>query len=388
MLVLLVSTVGLLYVTHWFTSRETVDYAWDRSVENTSGVASNRFGRDGVHRGVSLMAQEKITSADVNRLVQTNVEWIAVHPYALQPEGHDNPDIIFDASGVLGWGIRDSTLVVLSAFAREAGLNIFLKPHLWLGQPGAGKWRSEIAMNSEKDWTLWFENYSRFILHYAEIAETQGIPMFCVGTELMESALQREADWRTLIAKVREVYSGELTYAANWYREYEEIQFWDALDAIGVQAYFPLTDQKNPSVDLLVDGWQAHKTALQALSTRFDTPVIFTEIGYKSVAGAAIEPWAWVSVINLVFDQLSVKTQAHAYTAFFDVFWDEPWFKGVYLWRWSRRYDRIDLKDRSFYFQNKPAQNIVAKRYAQMAKGTPDHRMEKPPDNRTPFIGN
>ncbi|MFK7847015.1 MAG: hypothetical protein AB8G77_17060 [Rhodothermales bacterium] len=366
-LVLLACAIGFLFATHWFTGRETVEYVWDSTVENTSGVAADLFGRDGMHRGVSLMAREEITPADVNRLVQTNVEWIAVHPYGLQPHGHDRPAIEFDESGVLGWGIRDSTMVVLSTFARDAGLRILLKPHLWLGKSDEGKWRSEIAMNSEEDWTLWFENYALFILHYAEIAELLDVQMFCIGTELMETALQREEDWRTLIAQVREIYSGELTYAANWYREYEEIQFWDALDVIGVQAYFPLTEQKNPSVETLVAGWQEHKTALQTVSARFDKPVIFTEIGYKSVAGAAIEPWAWVSLINMVFDRLSVKTQAHAYSAFFDVFWDEPWFRGAYLWRWTRRNDRIDLKDRSFYFQNKPAQNIVAKRYARIS---------------------
>lgn len=388
MLVLLVTVIGFLFATHWFTSREVVDYAWDHSVENNSGVISGLFERDGVHRGVSLMAQSVITPTDVDRLVQTNVEWIAVHPYALQPDGHDSPNIVYDESGVMGWGIRDSALVALSTFAQEAGMRIFLKPHLWLGQSAGGQWRSEIAMNSEADWALWFDNYGQFILHYAEIAERLDVQMFCVGTELMESALQREADWRKLIAEVREVYSGELTYAANWYREYEGIQFWDALDAIGVQAYFPLTDQKNPSVEVLVDGWQEHKEKMATISARFDRPIIFTEIGYKSVAGAAIEPWAWVSIINMVFDQLSVKTQAHAYTAFFDVFWDEPWFKGAYLWRWSRRHDRVDLKDRSFYFQNKPAQNIVAKRYARTSQYSDLNSLQETPVDDIPATGN
>ena len=62
--------------------------------------------------------------------------------------------------------------------------------------------------------------------------------MFSVGTELQIPALQREADWRQLIKDVRAVYSGKLIYSANWYEEYEGIKFWDALDAIGVQAYF------------------------------------------------------------------------------------------------------------------------------------------------------
>jgi hypothetical protein len=69
--------------------------------------------------------------------------------------------------------------------------------------------------------------------------------------ELHRTAVERPDDWRRRIADVRRVYSGKLTYAVNWHREVEEVSFWDALDPIGVQGYFPLATAAVPTVDEL-----------------------------------------------------------------------------------------------------------------------------------------
>ena len=363
LVLLLLFVIGGLFLAYWITGREDVTFEWDTTVENNTGKSLDLYAQDGKHRGVSLMATERIYASDLDLIVRSNVEWLAIHPYALQPKGFNSPEIDFDPSGVLGWGIRDSALVVLAGHAKEAGLKIFLKPHLWLQGGEEYKWRSEIEMDSEDVWQAWFENYSAFILHYAQLADSLQIEMLSIGTELQRAALTREADWRVLIEKVRSVYGGELTYAANWYEEYEFITFWDDLDAIGVQAYFPLTDKKDPSVEELIAGWQPHKEKLHQFSQEIGKPIVFTEVGYKSVANAAIEPWEWLTLKSYVIDRLSVKTQEIAYQALFEVFWEEPWFKGIYVWRWSRRSDRVDIKDRSFFVQNKPAQLVIARHF-------------------------
>ena len=48
-----------------------------------------------------------------------------------------------------------------------------------------------------------------------------------------------ETHWRKLIRKTRSLYQGQLTYAAN-FDQYHEVSFWDALDFMGVNAYFSL----------------------------------------------------------------------------------------------------------------------------------------------------
>lgn len=359
---LLVLAIGCLFGVRWINSHEDVSYVWDDAVEHTSATTPGNYFVDGKHRGVSLMAEDRISEAVLAPMIKNNIEWVAVHPYLLQTGGLHSTELRFEPDGILNWGIHDPTLIKLAGLAKEAGMHIFLKPHLWLsGNIEGGKWRSDIEMKSEADWPEWFEGYTKFILHYAVLADSLDIEMFSVGTELQTAALQREADWRRLIAAVREVYDGKLIYSANWHDEYEQIKFWDALDAIGVQAYFPLTDQTKPAVEALVAGWSAHKTQLKTVSDTFDKPVIFTEIGYKSVARGAIHPWEWETFYYYFIDKVSVTTQANAFEAFFKVFWDEPWFQGAYIWRWHPQNDRINAKDRSFYIQNKPAQNVVAR---------------------------
>ena len=73
----------------------------------------------------------------------------------------------------------------------------------------------------------------------ARLAEAHHAAIFCVGLEFTHA--QKFADrWLKIIAAVRAVYYGKLTYGANW-NEYDTVKFWDALDYLGVLAYFPLT---------------------------------------------------------------------------------------------------------------------------------------------------
>ncbi len=64
--------------------------------------------------------------------------------------------------------------------------------------------------------------------------------------------------------ELREVYNGQLTYAANW-DEYKRIPFWEDLDFIGVDAYFPVSEEKTPSIEQASLGWQKHKLQLKTM---------------------------------------------------------------------------------------------------------------------------
>ena len=63
-----------------------------------------------------------------------------------------------------------------------------------------------------------------------------------------------DARWRQIIAAIRQVYHGKLTYGGNW-DSFNEVTFWDALDYIGVLAYFPLTKTPNPSSAEIAAAW-------------------------------------------------------------------------------------------------------------------------------------
>ena len=306
-------------------------------------------------QGVNLVAGHRVTDAAlVEELAAHNITWIIQTPFGYQ-QRYDDP-VVRLVEGV--WGETDAGLKITAALARERGIKTMLKPHLWLYERPEGKWRSDIDFPDEAGWQQWFEHYLEFLLHYARLAQEGNFEILCIGTELSNPAMTREADWRNLIAAVREVYSGQLTYAANWHREYEEILFWDDLDFIGIQGYFPLSDEPNPSVSQLVAGWQEHAMQIEAISKKFDLPVLFTEQGYKSTRDTAKEPWRWPETEGRA--NVDQQAQANCYEAFFQTFWHQPWVAGVYWWKWEA--DPIPFegsRDHLFTPQGKPAASIM-----------------------------
>lgn len=285
-------------------------------------------------KGVSWeSARGQVESQHLESLRPYHVTWIAQTPFGWQRAWNES-EIAFGGQRGM-WGERDSGLVRTAQLARQHGIKTLLKPHIWLRGGGQGKWRSDIEMKSEAEWKEWFAQYEAFILHYAVLAEQYGFEGFCIGTELYIASSEHETEWRDLIQKVRAVYSGQLTYAANFYKEYEAIAFWDALDFIGVQAYFPLTKQQDPTVKQLKKGWKPHLAALRACAQKWNKPIVFTEVGYRSSRDAGIEPWVWPERGTVAPEKISNEVQARCYQAMFEACWKEDWMQGIFLWKWS-----------------------------------------------------
>ncbi len=300
------------------------------SAPEAGTVPAPRFER---HRGVSWEARGEITSEALAPLESIHANWIVQTPFGWQ-RAPDSPEVRLALEGVL-WGELDHGLEATARWARERGIRTLLKPHIWLTR-AEGKWRSDIAMKTDADWKAWFASYRAFILHYARLAERVGMEGLVIGTELHRTVEARPEEWRRMIREVREVYSGALTYAANWYEEYEDVPFWSELDYIGVQAYFPLSaDDSKTSLADLRTGWAVHKQAIAAVQRRSGKPVLFTEIGYKSTPGATREPWIWLGRREVRTAPVDYEIQKRAYQAFFETFWHEPWFAGAYFWKWS-----------------------------------------------------
>lgn len=106
-------------------------------------------------------------------------------------------------------------------------------------------------------------------------------------------------EWRGLIASVREIYGGRLTYAAN-FDQYKVVGFWGDLDLIGINAYFPLRKTLAASGEaelapLFEEAWGRILGEIDVVRRglgRPDLPVVFTELGYTTWDGATVEPWA------------------------------------------------------------------------------------------------
>ncbi len=212
-------------------------------------------------------------------LKELGVGWISIHPYAVVRR---DGSIRFQPAAETGYLPRAVKL------AREADAALFWKPHL--GYWGSFQWRGAIEFGrDEAAWRRFFDGYRAFIVDQARFAERAGVRLFSVGVEY-EATTVREGEWRRIIADVRRVFSGRLTYAANW-DQLDKVPFWDAVDLIGVQAYFPLSHEPYPAREALERGWDAPLAALERLSEREGKDVLFAEIGYDLSSEAASEPW-------------------------------------------------------------------------------------------------
>jgi hypothetical protein len=220
--------------------------------------------------------------AELRRLRALGVEWIALVPRWFQAERRSTR-----IEPHAEWSASDESVRSAIRLARARDLRVFLKPHVdLLSEEG---WRGEIAFDAEADWAAWFESYTEFALHWARLAAAEGVELFCAGVEL-DATRHREADWRRVIRALRAAYAGPLTWAANFDRE-RDIAWWDALDYAGLDAYFPLAKQGTADPAALRAAWEPRRARLREWAAEIGRPVLFTEIGYRSRAGAAVEPW-------------------------------------------------------------------------------------------------
>ena len=307
-------------------------------------------------RGVSLASAGGLPTAALEELVATGVEWIALIPFGRQPR-FDVPEVQLRTTRGR-WSQTDAGIRRIAEIAASAGVRILLKPHIDLVEEIDGQWRGTIAFNSEADWLRWEEDYRSFILHYAALAADSGIELLSVGAELHKVVRQRPGFWRQLVGDVRQRYGGSLTYGANWDREFEEVEFWDLLDFIGIHAYFPLTVKMDASIEELELGWQPHVLALEDLTETYGKPVLFTEVGYRSITGAGVDPWDW----RVRRSADGGAEQADAYEAMFRTFWHRLWFAGLFVWEWDPAGNAVNTRfDTGYSPQNKRAAEIMSK---------------------------
>jgi hypothetical protein len=290
--------------------------------------------------------------ASLKALKALGANAVSITPFGFQRSSSDLAVRWFH-NGAPGIDETDERVVAGIRQAHQVGLSVMMKPHIWLRPPD---WPGSIEHSTDEAWSAWFASYSDFILHYARMAQAERVEWLCIGNELQKTS-GREVEWRRLIAAVRSVYRGKITYGAN-FEEVEKVPFWKEVDAIGVSAYFLLVEAKTPSVASLRTAWRPLERKLAALSTTHGRPVIFTEIGYRSADGAAWKQWeiARDAVIN-------ATAQKNAYEAFFLEVWPEKWLAGAYLWKWESYVPDASRGDNQYAFEGKPAEKIVRKFY-------------------------
>lgn len=240
--------------------------------------------------------------------------------------------------------VDDEELEGMIQYAKALGLIPILKP---LVNVRNGTWRAhinffEVDVPCEPKWRDWFNSYTNYQCHYAQIAEKTGCEMLVVGCEMVQTE-RREEEWRTLIHKVREHYTGLITYNTDKYQE-DHVTWWDAVDVISASGYYPIGD------------WDVQLDRIQNVVEKFDKPFFFVEAGCSSKIGASLVPndWTLVGSVNLL-------EQKVYYEKMFEKTKDRPWIKGFGLWDWSHNlYEEKDaILDRGYGVFGKPAEKII-----------------------------
>jgi hypothetical protein len=336
-------TWGGPMVVHAFRQRQL--RANQAAVANLPPIPVNApYPKIFFQKGVSFSAEfpNPYASPGARQMLRTlhadGVNAVALVPYGGMQLG--SPEV--RGFGQHSWE-SDEGLRELSRLAHAIGMKVMLKPGIWI----RGHFGGDIDFSSPADREKWFANYGKFIERYAKLAAEVHADLFCAGGEFLRMS-RYDSEWRKIIARVRRVYPGPVTYAANFGDEFQNLKFWDALDYIGLQEYYPLSNDL--STGALVE-------KVEDVEKRFHKPVIFTEVGFPSVAGGNRRPWA-----DGKSGQVDLQLQARCYRAVFQAFYHKPWFQGMYWWKVGTN-GFGGPGDTSLTPWGKPAMEVVRKWY-------------------------
>lgn len=324
-------------------------------------------------RGVSFtpwgsdVAGSSRSRASIQSMVDANVNTVALNTFHFLNDADDVSAITLDVSreGPNNYSTSDAGLVEGIRYILSRDMDVFFKPNLDLRD---ANWRATIPASP-----AFFAIYKEWIVGRAALAEAEGVTIFSIGTEMNDAQTDEDA-WRDIIEAVRAVFRGTLVYSAN-HDAYREVKFWDALDMIGIDAYFPLTDndEREPSKRAMEKKWASLGKDIDSFrqdERLTDKRVMFAEAGYKSATGATTAS-GHMAGSNQGNEQLevNVKLQAEAYGALLGMMGSHrfKWWEGAFFWNWEVSPRANEAEFNSWTPQGKPALEVMTEYYEEWA---------------------
>lgn len=241
----------------------------------------------------------------------------------------------------------DEELLKVIGYARELGLKIILKPMLNCRN---GVWRAHINffdkdVPCEPKWSVWFENYMSYIVHFAEIAQKTECEILMIGCEMVQSE-RMESYWRELVRRVRQVYHGPVTYNTDKYQE-DVVKWWDCLDIISSSGYYPQ------------DKWEENLDRIEQVVKKYNKPFFFAECGCMCREGCTEAPndWTYQGKYNL-------QIQADYFKQMFEECSKRSWIEGFGIWAWvNNPQDDEGKLDDGYGTYGKPSCQVIKEFY-------------------------
>lgn len=304
-----------------------------------------------------------------NLFIPTGANWIRLH-LACQQETARSTQVTCDESMT----VSDEIYMQLVKSAHQMGLRVMSEQLIYVSNDPEGYWGGDIGkFYTEEEWAEWFESFGTMILHYAELAEQAGTDYLVIGSEL-DSTVARTAEWRALINEVRQVYHGRVTIALDQKEPLQQVQFWDALDSIGVHPYFMyLPGVQDPSVEQLKQAFAPDAKFLEDLSTKWGKPILISELGVWSV-DKYTQDYNYIDQSN----QVDLQEQSNYYQAAFETFWGRDWVEGIFCYAIEGGANYAEPLNIHNDFIHKPAENVIRSFYGMPPFPTPTAAIPPP----------
>ncbi len=171
----------------------------------------------------------------------------------------------------------DSSVINMLKELRSRGLKIMLYPMMFV-DVAHKPWRGRLSGNPS-DVRKFFrqkDGYNEFILHYANLVKGM-VDAFVIGSEMIgitkiasNNSFPAVDELINLAKQVKAILGDDIkvTYAADWSEYHHTDGGWynldplwacDAIDVIGIDAYFPLTDTESCEdlIEKAIEGWDS-----------------------------------------------------------------------------------------------------------------------------------
>jgi hypothetical protein len=308
---------------------------------------------------------EAVTGA-IERLKADGVDWLAIQVAWFQ---QTNSSTVIAPSPTQT--ASDASVTKLIELAHRAGMRVFLNPFI-NSDVGSG-WQGVFQPSNV---AAWFQSYDAYLEHYAKLAQADHADLFSIGDEMdtLDTNPAYTRYWDHAIQLVRRYYSGPVTYGADEpNNHYQDVTFWNELNYVGIDAYFPLSQSSDPAESQLVSNWNQYANEIQAWrasSGLTSKKVLITELGYPSEDSAASNPGEWEPN-----DPVNLDLQQELYEATFQSVWQRPWLAGIMWFWWANPSDGSWLggpNDNGYTIRNKPAEQTL-KQYFTASVGNGRH---------------
>lgn len=226
---------------------------------------------------VSVSPNMQLTDNDISHLQKLGAEATLVSMVNLTSKTDSNPQL-------------DNDSRINDAISRLKNANIkidMLKPHLGINWSD-GFYRGDYDPALYSDF---FDNWSKILLHYAEICKQNDIPILCIGCEQVKTFQATHAEsWNDIIAKIHTAYPNLLLTAAFNQLEQVPSYNWPAnLDYIGTNVYPTLSPYFDENNLLKLDDLRANfyydmqgipwGARISAINDAYHRPIFVTECG-------------------------------------------------------------------------------------------------------------